>query len=92
MTRLAQADAVELQGLISSKNERVSSYLRKCSEVWLVIVADWSTYLLKRGNRERQTKFKSELKKILYYDAESESVIEPVPALNYQRLSRSIRD
>ena len=76
----AQADAVELQGLISTKNEKVSSYLEKCSQVWLVIVADGQR-ISSSGElslRERQTKFESEFKKILYYDAESECVIELV--------------
>ena len=76
----AQADAVELQRLISSKNERVSSYLKKCSEVWLVIVADGQR-ISSSGElslRERQTKFESEFNTILYYDAEGECVIELV--------------
>lgn len=76
----AQADAVELQRLISSKNEKVSSYLKKCSQVWLVIVADGQR-ISSSGElsfRERQTKFASDFEKILYYDAESECVIELV--------------
>lgn len=76
----AEAYAVELQRLISSKNEKVSSYLKKCSQVWLVIVADGQR-ISSSGElslRERQTKFESEFKKILYYDAESECVIELV--------------
>jgi hypothetical protein len=74
----AQADAVELQRIISSKNEKVNSYLTKCSEVWLVIVADGKR-ISSSGElslRERQTKFESEFKKVLYYDAETESVTE----------------
>ncbi len=74
----AQADAVELQRLISSKNEKVSSYLKKCSQVWLVIVADGQR-ISSSGEltlRERQTKFESEFEKVLYYDAESGCVFE----------------
>jgi hypothetical protein len=74
----AEADAVELQRIISSKNGKVNSYLTKCSEVWLVIVAD-ARRISSSGElslRERQTKFESDFKKVLYYDAESDSVID----------------
>lgn len=74
----AEADALELQGVISSKNEKVVSYLKKCSEVWLIIVADGQR-ISSSGElnmRQRQTRFTSEFKQVLYSDAESESVIE----------------
>ncbi|MCA1576389.1 MAG: hypothetical protein LC794_03375 [Acidobacteria bacterium] len=74
----AEAYAVELQGVISSKNEKIVSYLKKCSEVWLIIVADGQR-ISSSGElnmRERQARFTSEFKKVLYYYADSESVIE----------------
>ena len=74
----AEADALELQGVITSMNVKVPTYLKKCGEVWLIIVADGQR-ISSSGElniRERQTKFSSGFEKVLYYDAESESVIE----------------
>jgi hypothetical protein len=74
----AEADGLELQELISLKNVKMSRYLKKCSEVWLIIVADGqrisSTGEL--NNRVRQMKFESAFDNVLYFDAEAESVIE----------------
>ncbi len=74
----AEADGLELQDLISLKNVKMSRYLKKCSEVWLIIVADGqrisSTGEL--NNRVRQMKFESAFDNVLYFDAEAESVIE----------------
>jgi hypothetical protein len=74
----AEPDGLELQDLISSKNVKVSTYLKKCAEVWLIIVADGQRISSsgELNNRVRQMKFKSEFYKVLYFDAEAESVIE----------------
>jgi len=73
-----EADGRELQDLISLKNVKVGTYLKKCAEVWLIIVADGQRISSsgELNNRVQQMKFKSEFYKVLYFDAETESVIE----------------
>jgi hypothetical protein len=74
----AEADAFELQRVISSKNLKVSSYLRHCTEVWLIVVADGQrvSSSAELNNKDRQRRFESQFKKILYYDGDSEFVTE----------------
>lgn len=74
----AEADGREVQDLISSKNVKVSTYLKKCSEVWLIIVADGQRISSsgELNSSVRQMKFESEFKKVLFFDAEADSVIE----------------
>lgn len=74
----AEADGRELQDLISLKNVKVNTYLKKCSEVWLIIVADGQRISSsgELNNGVRQMKFESEFDNVLYFDAEAESVIE----------------
>jgi hypothetical protein len=73
-----EADGRELQDLISLKNPKVNTYLKKCSEVWLIIVADGRRISSsgELNNRVRQMKFESEFHNVLYFDAEADSVIE----------------
>lgn len=74
----AEASGSELRDLISAKNLKVKSYLRHCTRIWLVIVADGqrissSGWL---NDRDRLLRFESEFDKILYYDEDTTSVFE----------------
>ena len=74
----AEADGRELQDVIALKNPKVETYLEKCSEVWLIIVADGQRISSsgELNNGVRQMKFESEFDNVLYFDAEAELVIE----------------
>jgi hypothetical protein len=76
----AEVSWPELQGLISAKNIKVGSYLRNCGRVWLVIVADGQRISTsgELSDRHRPLSLESSFEKILYYDADSQRVIELV--------------
>jgi hypothetical protein len=68
--------ASELQELIASKNVRVSNYLQRCDEVWLLIVADGgyvSSTADLPGDIE-QVQSRSAFRKVLFYDRPNQRI------------------
>lgn len=70
--------ANELQSLIESKDVKVTEYLRKCDEIWLLIVADGSQI---SSNAELHQDvidhdYSSDFTNILFYDRLSKNVFQ----------------
>jgi hypothetical protein len=74
----AEASGSEVRDLISAKNLKVKSYLRHCTKIWLVIVADGQRISSSGGlnDRDRLLRFESEFDKLLYYDGDTKSLFE----------------
>lgn len=61
----------ELQPLLASKNTKVQAYLRRCDEVWLLIVAD-GRYMSSTGEllqeQSQSSRFQTSFQRVLFYD------------------------
>ena len=71
----------ELQALISSKEEKIDSYLKKCASGWLLIVADRphvSSAAELLDNVKRHS-FQTRFERVFFYNRWNQSVITLVP-------------
>jgi hypothetical protein len=61
----------ELQDIISSKEEKLGTYLQKCSSIWLLIVADGQHVSSNSdlGEEVRRHVFRGTFDKVLFYDS-----------------------
>ncbi|MBV9864609.1 MAG: hypothetical protein JO316_04615 [Abitibacteriaceae bacterium] len=70
-------DPQDLQDIISAKHARITSYLRKCSQVWLLIVAD-AAHISSIGDIDdsvRDYEYTSGFDRIIFYDAFNKKVV-----------------
>ncbi len=68
--------AIELQELLASKNAKVSDYLQRCDEVWLLIVADGG-YISSTADLPediQQVQFRSAFRKVLFYERPNQRI------------------
>ena len=66
----------ELQQLISFKDSKIDKYLKKCANVWLLIVADgkYISSSVELKDDVRHHRFKSRFDRILFYDSLTQKV------------------
>ena len=75
---LVSVIAGEIQVLINKKDKKVADYLKKCQEIWLLIVADGVriSSSIDISPNTLNTQFKSQFNRVLFYDRERKRVFD----------------